>query len=530
MVLGKKENLLVLLALFILAATITFVQYHKWTYSSSVRADTGFLLEMTENIANGEGDKSSIYAAMNNFFGSYLQVAKAEDLCNRKLGKVSTEFRVVTDSHKYYITYIVAVFSKFFDIKALYYTIHVFGFFLMLYIVYRILRENHINILPASLFTILVFVHPAFSLSMSGQLYAERMFIPFAMIFLYLLNKKEFSKASLVGLYSSGFLLSLVSERAPVMMGIFIFLYICLFWKKLEKRKKVHLVTIGGLLLFYAWYSLKAIAETMKDAVSNYLPKTIEDLLYRFVEHPTFLDNLIIFGIFSFLFLGIFTVFRWRLLLLALVMMLPNIFGDIGGAEKTGYYTHYHSLYFPFLVFVAALGYIKMVDIFKESRYSYTISIAMIGLILLSLASSPYNKNISTQNMIVENPILRDINLYPDIFNKNSSLRQYLDGFNKINDLIPEGSIVTASESGQVLAWKNKTNYYYPMGIDIADYAVLYAQKTDNGYKYAGVVSYLGNEEAEKINRCMQNRMVELGYDFKNQIIINDFAIIKRNK
>ena len=527
MSLGKKENLFIVSVLFVLATLITYVQYHKFVYGSAVRADTGFLLEMTENIANGKGPISSIHAAMNNFFRENLQTVPAQEYCTKKLGKEKEEFRYVFESHRYYITYIVAVFAKVFDTKALYYTTHVFGFFVFLYMLYRILRESDVPVIPSILFSILVFVHPAFSLSMSGQLYAERFFIPFAMIFLYFLNKKDLN---LWGLYISASLICLVSERSPLMMGIFIFGYIILFWNSIEQKRKIHLGVIGSTILSFAVYSMWVIRKSNHwYAQGTFMPSSIGELMDRFAN-PAFMDNLIVFGIVSFLLLGVFTVTKWRYFLMAFVMMIPNIVGNIGGAEKYGYLTHYHTLYFPFLVFASTLGYIKLVDIIKQKKYYYVLNIAMVGLILLSSAYSPYTRNISTKNMIKENAFLRDLDLYPDIFNKKSFLRQYLDNYQKIADAIPDGSIVTSGEMAQAILWKNKVNYFYPMGIDIADYAVLFVTKKDNNYSYSGAVSYLGAEETKKIDKCMIERMIKLGYDFKNQIIINSFAIIKRKK
>lgn len=527
MVLGKKENIIILSILFVLATMITYVQYHKFVHGSPVRADTGFLLEMTENIANGKGHISSIHAAMNNFFRNKLQTLPAEEYCDKELGKEEQEFRVVFESHRYYITYVTALFAKVFDTKTIYYTTHVFGFFIMLYMLYKILREAEVPIISSVLFLSLVFVYPAFSLSMSGQLYAERFFIPFSIIFLYFLNKKDLN---LIGLYSSAFLICLVSERSPLMMGIFIFGYLVLFWNSLEKKRKIHSVVIATALLSFALYSMKVLRESnIWYSQGNFMPSSIGDLMARFTN-PAFLDNLLVFGIVSFFFLGVFTLANWKYFLMAFVMMLPNILGNIGGAEKYGYLTHYHTLYFPFLVFAAVLGYIKLMHKIKENKNYYISYIFLVGLILLSSSYSPYSRNISIKNMIDENALLKDINLYPDIFDKHSFLRQYLGNFNKISDAIPDGAIVTSGEMAQVILWKNKINYFYPMGIDIADYAVLFVTKVDDKYEYSGVVSYLGAEETKKIDKCMIERMHKLGYDFENQLIINNFAIIKRKK
>jgi hypothetical protein len=524
---GRKENIFIISVLFILATLITYIQYHKFVHGSAVRADTGFLLEMTENIANGKGHISSIHAAMNLFHKEDFLTTNAEVLCKKNLGKVKEEFRIVFESHRYYITYVVAAFAKVFDTKAIYYTTHVFGFFILLYMLYRILRESDVPIIPALLFLTLVFVHPAFSQSISGQLYAERFFIPFAMIFLYFLNKKGLS---LLGLYFSASLICLVSERSPLMMGIFIFGYIILFWNNIEQKRKMHLVVIGTAILSFALYSMKVLKESnLWYSKSTFMPSSVGELMDRF-SNPSFMDNLLVFGIFSFIFLGIFSATKWKYFLMAFVMMIPNIVGNIGGAEKYGYLTHYHTLYFPFLVFASSLGYIKLIGKFKQKKHYYILSIFMIGLILLSSAYSPYSRNLSSKNMMQENALLKDLNLYPDIFDKKSFLRQYLGNYQKIADSIPDGSTVTSGEMAQVILWKDKINYFYPMGIDVADYAVLFVVKKNDKYEYSGAISYLGAEEAKKIDKCMIKRMKNLGYDFKNQIILNSFAIIKRNK
>jgi len=528
MILGKKENAILLFILFVLATTITYVQYYKFVYDSPVRADTGFLLEMTENIANGKGHISSIHAAMNNLSRDKIPAMKADEICAKQLGKTKEEFRNDFESHRYYITYVMAPFAKVFGTRVVYYVAHVFGFFVMLFFLYKILRENSVTIIASILFLLLVFVYPAFSLSMSGQLYAERFFIPFAMIFLYFLNKKDLN---LYALYLSAFFISLVSERAPLMMGIFIIGYIVLFWKQIDTRKRVHLSIIGTVLLCFALYSLNVLrhASGLYYTKSTFLPSSMKELISR-LENPVFMDNLIIFGVFSFFFLGIFSIFRWRYFLLAFIMMLPNIIGNIGGAEKYGYLTHYHTLYFPFLVFASAMGYIKVIELTKSKKYYWFILIFISILILLSSMSSPYGRNISLKNIIRENVLFKDFKYYPDIFQKNSALRKYLNNYNKIPKIIPDGSRISSGEMAQVILWKDKINYFYPMGIDIADYAVLSVSKTKEGYSYSAAISYRGREEAKRIDKCILKRMQKLGYDFENQIIINSFAIIKRKK
>ena len=53
---------------------------------------------------------------------------------------------------------------------------------------------------------------------------------------------------------------------------------------------------------------------------------------------------------------------NWRFGILALASMLPNLMVTVGGAEKTGFTTHYHAGYIPFLVGFAAVGYSSLIN------------------------------------------------------------------------------------------------------------------------------------------------------------------------
>jgi hypothetical protein len=121
------------------------------------------------------------------------------------------------------------------------------------------------------------------------------------------------------------------------------------------------------------------------------------------------------------------------------MMMVPNIIGNIGGAEKYGFLTHYHTLYFPFLIFASIMGYIQLIKICKTKIQRISASAVLIALIVLSAASSPYTRNIDKENALREIAIINDMELYPDIFDKHSSIRQHLASYNKINELIPDG-------------------------------------------------------------------------------------------
>ena len=141
------------------------------------------MLEMTTNIEKGNPPVSSIYGSLYNYFDLGYQRENAETLCKAELGAVNNEARNIFHEHKYYIACLAAFFSKFIEVRLFYNIATVFSFFLVLYLSYRLLRENKVSILNSILLMTLILVHPAFSMSLIGQIYYERFFVPLAFCF-----------------------------------------------------------------------------------------------------------------------------------------------------------------------------------------------------------------------------------------------------------------------------------------------------------------------------------------------------------
>jgi hypothetical protein len=77
--------------------------------------------------------------------------------------------------------------------------------------------------------------------------------------------------------------------------------------------------------------------------------------------------------------------------------------------------------------------------------------------------------------------------------------------------------------------YKSRTIYYYPIGIDVADYAVLRIHKEPSGRViYRGAVSYLGQDNLWKLDMCLNARMRKAGYDLEHPMIVADIAILRR--
>src|SRR5207302_1111825 len=117
-------------------------------------------------------------------------------------------------------------------------------------------------------------------------------------------------------------------------------------------------------------------------SMSSFLANILHNAHYR--------ELLIKFSIINVLFFGIFCAFEWRLALIAAAAMLPNVIGSIGGAEKVGWTTHYHSVYLPFLVAAALFGFGSLWNRFRNSRRRYAIVLIPIGLGLCLALLDPF--------------------------------------------------------------------------------------------------------------------------------------------
>jgi hypothetical protein len=78
-------------------------------------------------------------------------------------------------------------------------------------------------------------------------------------------------------------------------------------------------------------------------------------------------------------------LFDVRAALIALFLMLPNIVGTLGGAEKVGWSTHYQDEYLPALIWAALLGFVKAYATWPRIRYRAAL-LGGVALVIVFLA------------------------------------------------------------------------------------------------------------------------------------------------
>jgi hypothetical protein len=325
-----------------------------------------------------------------------------------------------------------------------------------------------------------------------------------------------------------------IVERAGLILGIFILVYTGLYWKERRSTWAIA-VSLGIVLILYAGTILTAVLDNSH--YNGFLPTSPATLQSHF-EYPGFTDKLGVFLLMNVALLG-FGLFRPKALLLALGVMLPNMLGNVGGAEKTGWSIHYHVLYLPFLVWAAAGGYARLIRYLQDPpltvrrhlperlrRFDLRAASAVcslvlvVGLCLLSVGLDPYAPKLETfrlgrvNDLALISMLQRVPEYWPGVRRQNT-----LALYEQLQRAIPEGSVVTAPEPAIPALYRRRTVWMYPLGIDTSDY-VIYA---------GGQFSYLSEFDERSIGECLLNQMSAAGFDLEHPLHVGYFTVYQRH-
>ena len=208
-----------------------------------------------------------------------------------------------------------------------------------------------------------------------------------------------------------------------------------------------------------------------------------------------------------------------------LLIMLPNMIGDIGGAEKTGWSTHYHALYIPYLIAASCIGFINFLKSVKLISFNLMKYLIIFLFTVISFTNNAYSLNPLLDinfSQIKENGVVK---LYGIALNKgaNGNIMNYKHEQNKIlSDALPRNTSISTSEGYfPSLANNNRELHLYPLNFGKSEYLVLnYNELNINDYNYnivaSGEVSFLDLSNKIELSKCLNN------------MIKNEYIIIKK--
>lgn len=475
-----------------------------------MRGDTAIFLQTTENIAHGKPPDSQVFANTQAFLdGKYFKMT-ADELATDPLAPPAHDERNLLRFHAYWILYPLALFVTFLPAEAVIFASYGLAFAGMLVVAYLVLRRRNVAPLPALLFCALVVSEPAWgSSAVWGQFYPDRLFMLAGLGFMFVFARARFSPAWTIGL---ALLCALVNERGAITAGGFAFLYTALYWRRIDARR-MRLVLAAGLLL----YGLIALKFVITDAsYSSFLPRTPSALM-KLLQLPSFLPDIGLFLLANLPLLALACA-QPRKAGIAFALMLPNLFGNIGGAEKVGWTTHYHSYYFPALVWAALSGYATLTHSGRPRMQANAVYAATLAAILLFIPFAPDG------SFLVTFPTQTELAL-------SSNGRMFRALVDPLPATIPTGTVVSTVEGGMPFLYHGRKLRLFPIGIDTADYAVVNdAGMVDGKHRYSGTVSFGSPGERSAVDRTIQERMRRDGYDLDHPVMIRPLglAIVKR--
>ncbi|MDZ4726967.1 MAG: DUF2079 domain-containing protein [Leptospira sp.] len=524
----KNEIRIVSFFFSILLIAFTYSLTLNWIRSFG---DSAFLSELIENIANTGHASSNLLSSSHEMeMKAHIYSMKAEQIKQTALKATDYQNEYVLKYHTYFILYLIAPLNWIIPINILLPFLTALAFTGILFVTYLFLRKNNVSVLGSFLFCFLISVHPAWNHAIQGEFYVDRFFMLIGLLLIFQINDR---KPNYLLIFFINLICLISNDRIGLYTGAFSLGYSVLFFKRDNIRYSVFLFWLGIVSICYAIFAMKVLL-TKVGAGGTYDSWLSVSVFTNFLdylkEYPNAFDNFLLFSLINILILTVFGFLKWQIVIITLGSMIPNILGNIGGAEKSGWTTHYHSNYFPILIWALAISYISFFDKRKSSKKSKPLAYLFVLIfILFYLFFNPFSLKERSFDFkrIESNAFLVTWNAI--ISGEDHPSYKLYETAEKMRNFIPEGSSVSSINYATSFLYKNRKIYYYPLAIDEADYVVLRYDNLDVSPPYYSVWVNYDPEENIKLNKLLNIRLKEVGYDVYHPKLFDfNFAILER--
>lgn len=501
----KLEHITIGVLSLILFALV--YRYYLLSYYSAAGDSAGFV-GIISSVFDGKGMVSSAFASIYSLM-PYLTY-NIEEYMKADFSSLyhSQNF---SQWHAYLIVYFMAFF-KYIGLTSLqiasgFMSLIIIG---VLLTIYTFLRSNKVNILFTILFIVSILFYLPFIGHIFGQFYFDRFFVFFELLLLVLLYQKLENDYKLDKYIILVFLLTMsISERPVLFASLTIIYFIMIYWKTISFKKDLYLFILPIMGFIYLYLYMSFILD------SPYYSKITIDSIATTFNQSFDLNSLI--GqktqIFLLILLPmlIISAVNYKFFILSLFTIFPNLIVSIGGAEKIGYTTHYHSMYLPFLLFSTAIGiiYINKVTPYLK-RYLF------LSLAILSIYSTYHIKslNLKAKAHVIE---LNILDVLP-ISSTMISFRVKKIFYNKlISELPHDAKISTLEWTMPVLSEYGMDRIdYFPIGIGNNELLLVEYLGTDN-VTIPSIIHYSTDKKMKnQIAKYIQTRINEKYKIFKS--------------
>lgn len=518
----RRPELIAALCLF--AVLLAMLAAVKVIDVLQLQGDAAIFLQATENAAFRGVPLSGVFANTQAFLDSHLLVTNAQQMATDPLAPPAIGERNILGFHFYAILYPLALFARFIPVDVVLAIAFMASYLGLVLCAYLVLRRRRVDVAAALLFCLLVISHPAWGETLWGQFYPDRLFVLAGFIFMVLFSRARSSQTALI---AAAVACVLIGERAALTAGLFALAYVGLNWRGMPESERNLKVGIGvGMLAFGVLVTKLAISNAY---YSSFMPTSLDKIVLE-LQSPVFIQDAVLFLAVNAVLFAI-ALFAWRAAVIAAFLMIPNLLGNIGGAEKIGWVTHYHSYYFPVLVWAAAAGFVNAYRIMHARRQLPALYAGTAVLALLLTMIDPFSPQALrldpsrlSAHVIIKAASAAQTFLTPAGMQVHALADQ-------IRAAVPENTTVTMPESVMPFLYHDRTLHVLPVGVDRADYAIMTVTGESGGQPvYGGVPTYLGPEEGKKINATIVERMRAHGYDLAHPVLIPalSLAVVKR--
>lgn len=501
--LTKKE-----VAVSIIFFLILWVILSGMLYFYNIRHQYGdgtFAAQILYNFKNGFAQSSSFSASTLDAYKTiwYKPVAF---VCNNPLVTNGENFTKI--AHLYLVAYLLLPLAKLFDPFILIAVIHAFIYSFILFFAYLFSRDKKISIMNSILLTVLISQHPLWRMGLFGQFYFNRLFLPIIVLIIWLITRDKINHFWVTVLVILGIS---VNEIYGIALSLLLFAFILIFNKKALQLWLLAILSILTSIMMIGYIQAQFGAGSTQTKFIDSILKV--DSFISLIKNNLLVKNSLTFLYINLFSLGILAFLVPRNIIFLTIIFLPNLFINIGGAEKVGWATHYHTAYFIPLIWASIMGFSTIK--FKKGLLSTILLVLMIffSASLESTGLGIMNKPEFTLKEIASK-ILRYIKYHDEELAYRKMLR----------DSVSEDASITGSEAA-VYNFIDHPIYYYPMNIDIADKVIFYYNKQLEGDDRFSSINY-GHQD-QNLDSCIKERMKNR-FDFSTPKIVGEWAIIGR--
>ena len=390
-------------------------------------------------------------------------------------------------------------------------TVYIAALFLAVSVVFGLgsvcffLKKLAVSRLTITFLIISILAYPVLVQSLGGQAYFDRlMFGPGIVLVLLVWWSKYRSLSVWKWICLCGVVLALISERGAALASLLMIGYLLLLHgKACFQSPELRRVFILGMAIFcylatwaLRWQAYDSYGQISVTLMRSRLGNLFSDSLFPMTK--VFLLTSIGFFILS--------LFAGRAFLILLISMASNLLISVGGAELTGFGTHYHQTYLPVVIATAAIGLLNLDRWLRGMGTDQPAKLLrlfvgpiLIAIVFFTAVSQVYSRSTSSfVEQTVDIWITRESTL--DYWEKQSHDYQQIGEYVA---KLPEGTVSVPEGLMPALFLAGVADVeYWPMGVGKAEVLVV---PVDSGGPNPYPVGFWG--DTETLRTCLRSEL-----------------------